>query len=323
MQQWTQGLIVSLCVAIKTSNVAAEQFPTEPTLTELGWIASDVEVLPVLTGEPGECLRAPDSESEKYLVEIGRAAFRSPMLLGGQAARRGLSCQSCHINGHDNPAFFIQALSGAPGTADVTSSVFSKAREDNVFNPVTIPSLVGIAGKDAFGTKSPAPSIHVFVKDAVMDEFQGARPPGAVLKGLVAYISHLERASCSTSLALRNVKKDMNDIGRIIDATLSALRRNDLETADFLVVSAQSALGHVNERFSGAELGKQREALRRLSADLAGVRRTFKTNPAAGLEALKPIKSQLSDLTEDLHTHRRRSLYDVGVLRAALEAAEQ
>ena len=45
--------------------------------------------------------------------------FRTPELLGGQAARVGLSCDACHINGRNNPTFYIDGVSGLPGTVDV------------------------------------------------------------------------------------------------------------------------------------------------------------------------------------------------------------
>ncbi|MGF7473737.1 hypothetical protein WFJ45_23635, partial [Salmonella enterica subsp. enterica serovar Minnesota] len=72
-------------------------------------------------------------------ARIGRAAFNSPLLLGGQAARAGLSCASCHRNGRGNPDFHFPGISGAPGTADVTASLLSSHRGDGQFNPKPIP----------------------------------------------------------------------------------------------------------------------------------------------------------------------------------------
>ena len=81
------------------------------TLTR--WLAPGADVVARLTRSPGECLAPGDDDQARYLIAIGRAAFRTPFLLGGQAARGGLSCNACHIDGGDNPDFFLRGLSGA------------------------------------------------------------------------------------------------------------------------------------------------------------------------------------------------------------------
>lgn len=289
----------------------------QPPLTELAWIAPGADKLRVLTEAPGECLRAPADE-DAHLVEVGRAAFESPLLFGGQAARGGLSCASCHRNGRDNDAFFLAGLSGAPGTADVTSSLFSKSREDAVFNPVPIPSLVGAAGKDAFGTRAPAPSLHAFIESAVTGEFQGAPPPNAVLRGLAAYVAHLDPAACPEGAAPRTVRSDMADIARALAAAGEAARRDDAATADFLLLSAQSALGRVHERYAGPALGAQRNALKSLSTELAAIRPVLAEDAAAARGQIARAIEAADALGEDLHVRRRESLYDIETLAAAL-----
>lgn len=294
----------------------------EPLLTELAWIAPQVDRIGVLTESRGECLRAPKEASQEYLVEVGAAAFASPFLLGGQAAREGLSCQSCHVNGHDNPAFLVAGLSDAPGTADVTSSIFSALREDHEFNPVQIPSLVGIKNKTSFGTQAPAPSIHAFIESAVTEEFQGVPPPETVLRGLTAYIEHLDPAACPTEPAPRTAERDLARVKRIFAAAGAALDHGDVATADFLILSGQGALGRIHERFAEPSLEPQRERLRSMSGALNVVRETIPDNISVARMMLARLSEQMPTLREDLRAHRRSSLYDVGVLRAALEAAE-
>lgn len=294
-----------------------------PLLSELAWLGPETDRLKALTERPGECLRPPTDENAAYLVEVGRAAFNSPLLFGGQAARGGLSCASCHVDGRDNPDFFLAGLSGAAGTADVTSSVFSATREDGAFNPVAIPSLVDAARKRSFGTQAPAPTIHAFVESAIAEEFQGAPPPRAVLDGLVAYVEHLDRAACLGKGAARDVRADMAEVGRILAAAIAALASNDSETADFLIVSAQSALGRIHERYRGPALAPQREWLRDLSAGLA-VARPYARNGAADASAmLERLSLLLPALTDDLVAHRRASLYDVETLATALKNAAE
>ena len=316
-------LFAGMCGAGCMAALAADPLHSNPVLTELAWISPDGDTARALTSAPSECLRAPEEDETVYRVEIGRAAFRSPLLFGGQAARQGLSCQSCHVNGHGNPVFFITGLSGESGTADVTSSVFSNTREDGEFNPVAIPSLVGIAEKTNFGTQAPAPSLHAFISGAVEHEFQGAPPPDAVMDGLAAYVAHLDPSVCADVSMMRTVREDMTDVIRTLDAAITALDKGDAATADFLMVSAQAALGRVHERFAGAGLNDQREALRSVSVGLAAARRVAGESAVNGAAPLEQIRSIIPAITEDLHAHRRRSLYDVGVLRAALEAAEQ
>ena len=90
---------------------------------------------------PNECLPRHETAKQTQKIAVGRLAFRSPYLLGGQAARRGLTCQACHGQGQTNTHFFVTGLSSAPGTADVTSFHFSDELGDEAFNPVPIPSL--------------------------------------------------------------------------------------------------------------------------------------------------------------------------------------
>ena len=74
-------------------------------------------------------------------VRLGRLAFKSPRLLGGQAGRMGLSCDSCHRSGRGNQDFFIEQLSDRPGTADISHHFLSSAGGDQLFNPKPIPDL--------------------------------------------------------------------------------------------------------------------------------------------------------------------------------------
>nr|QQZ49991.1 hypothetical protein JKL49_25640 [Phenylobacterium glaciei] len=62
---------------------------------------------------------------------------------GGQAARAGVACETCHRSGRSNPDFLFPGVSGPPGSADVTSSLFSSHRGDGIDDPVPIPDLSG------------------------------------------------------------------------------------------------------------------------------------------------------------------------------------
>ena len=156
-------------------------------LRALRWLAPGTDRVAALTTQPSECL--PPAAIGDRAVEVGRAAFRSPLLLGGQASRAGLSCNACHLQGRGNPDFAFPGLSGAPGTADVTSSLFSSHRGDGIANPVPIPDLSAANHKISRDPASPA--LADFINGLVVDEFDGAPPPPAVRAGLAAYVRAL------------------------------------------------------------------------------------------------------------------------------------
>jgi len=253
------------------------------------------------------------------LIEVGRAAFRSPLLFGGLAARDDLSCNSCHRDGRDNPAFFIAGLSGAPGTADVTSAIFSQIRGDGVFNPIAIPDLVGISGKPTFGTRAPVDTLHAFVENAIIDEFQGTPRPPVIVAGLAQYVAHLSNDSCPTGVTMRSPGGDITDSVRAGEAARSAIHRGDLEVADFMILSAQYGLGRIHERYPGDGFSLQRPALEGLAGEFKAARVMIKSDLGRADELLGSTLSRLAEVEKDLFQHRRGSLYDIDALTAALD----
>ncbi|NJS15549.1 MAG: hypothetical protein HC788_14335, partial [Sphingopyxis sp.] len=118
-------------------------------------------------------------------AQAGEALFNSPSLLGGQAAKGGLSCASCHVNGRGNRHFVMTGVSDAPGTADVTNSFFSPARGNGRFDPVVIPDLA-LPGKVA---RDPAAAaLEPFIRTLIVEEFSGSEPTPAMLGALAAYV---------------------------------------------------------------------------------------------------------------------------------------
>jgi hypothetical protein len=285
-----------------------------PPLREAQWLAPGADAATALAVSPGECLAPPSGPDDAYRVEIGRAAFKSPLLLGGQAARGGLSCASCHIDGRANPNFFLEGLSDRPGSADVSSSIFSKVRDDGAFNPVRIPSLIGIKGKAYFGETTRADSLKSFIESAVGDEFQGAPPPPSVVDGLVAYIEAMTPQRCPDAPFKISAMRDAEDVARALRAARDALRREDRAAADFLVLSAQSGLGRIHERFAGDRFVEEQKTIAALSARIGAQRRGFEAADIAALEReALALGARLSKV--------RGSLYDPEALKAALERA--
>ena len=250
--------------------LAAAAPPAAPPLRAMRWLAPGVDASVALTHRPTECLGAASDPEIAYQVELGRAAFRTPLLLGGQAARAGLSCETCHRSGRNNPDFDFPGISGAPGTADVGTSVLSSHRGGRPLAPVPIPDLSG--PKAALKTPQDLPSGALEARIRMIDtqEFDGAEPPPGVLKGLAAYVRALSPAACPAAAREPiTAAAALEDVRRALEAALAALARRDGAAAALMVASARSQLGDVDERYPGPDLAQARAALRAASDPLA------------------------------------------------------
>jgi hypothetical protein len=251
------------------------------------WLAPGADPAVALTHRPTECLgKAPDPDTA-YLVELGRAAFRTPLLLGGQAARAGIDCETCHRGGRNNPNFDFPGVSGAPGTADVTTSVLSSHRGDGIDNPKPIPDLSGPKSALKVGQDPSSGALEGFIDGIVTQEFDGDEPPPAVLKGLAAYVRSLSPAACPTASSESvTAAGALADVRRTLAAAIAAIDHGDGAAAALMVASARSQLGDIDERYADAGLADPRQALERAAADLA----------AAQADARRGAASARSDL---------------------------
>ena len=244
--------------------------PPAPPLRALRWLAPGADASVVLTHRPTECLARPADSEDAYLVELGRAAFRTPLLLGGQAARAGIDCETCHRGARNNPDFDFPGVSGAPGTADVTTSVLSSHRGDGIDNPKPIPNLSGPKSALKVSQAPSSPELEAFIHGIVTEEFDGDEPPPAVLKGLAAYVRALSPAACPPSPSEPITPAGaLSDVRRTLQAALLAIGRGDGASGALMVESARSQLGDIDERMAGGDLAPQRAALERAAADLA------------------------------------------------------
>ena len=245
---------------------------TAPALRALRWLPPNADLVRALGSRPGECLSAAPDPQTADRIEIGRAAFRSPLLLGGQAARAGLACESCHREGRTNPDFQFPGVSGPPGTADVTSSLFSSRRGDGIDNPKPIPDLGGPASGLKLSRAPGDPALGTFIHGLITDEFDGAEPPPAVLDGLVAYVRALRPAACPPEqVRPLRVADLVEDARRAVRAGHAALEHGDPATAIVMIQAARGRLGLVFERYDGPDLAAQRAALTAADRDLAAV----------------------------------------------------
>ena len=239
-----------LILALAGLALAAAEAPDLSTIHAARWLAPGADRALALGSARTECLSKPHDPQQAYMIEVGRAAFRTPLLLGGQAARAGIACESCHQGGRSNPDFFFPGLSGAPGTADVTSALFSSHRDDGVDNPKPIPDLSGPKDRLKVSQDPASPALPTFIHGLVTQEFDGAEPPPAVLAGVATYVRALSPSACPAE-PRRPLRIDgfIDNAQRAVRAAHLALDRKDSATAIFLLGAARTQLGLINERF--------------------------------------------------------------------------
>jgi cytochrome c peroxidase len=141
--------------------------------------------------KPREIFKS-EAAGKSYLINLGDLAFSSPNMFGDVARRAGVSCSTCHVNGASNAAFFIPGLSTRHGNLDTTGAIFNPAADDHVLNPLTIPSLRGARFLGPYGHDGRQPSLRMFVRNVIVDEFGGAEPSAPILDAMVAYIEDVE-----------------------------------------------------------------------------------------------------------------------------------
>lgn len=285
--------------------------PAQLPLREARWLQSR-DIAEDLTHQPSECLSLPSDPAKRRSVEIGRIAFRAPLVLGGQAARAGLSCSSCHRNGRTNADFHFPGLSGDPGTADVTSSIMSEHRGDGIFNPKPIPDL----GGDPKNLKvKGTPKLKSFIHGLITQEFDGPEPPPQVLDGLVAYVAKLSPAACggaaSSPVALDAMLHDVDTAVRLARETLAA---GDEPTGRVLLAAARSTLGSIDERFRLPGNEASRELLRQSDSEL----RTIELGDAPQSAMFERWRKEWPAREQQLRRAERQSLYSEAVLRRFL-----
>jgi hypothetical protein len=258
-----------------------------------------------MTHAPAEC-----SAANAGAAEIGRALFRSPALLGGPAARAGLSCNACHSSGRVNARFLLPELSNRAGAADVTSEWSSKTRGDGIVNPVDIPDLAGLAQRAAFG-QARDPSLEHFVHGVIVEEFQGPDPPAQAFEGVLAYLRGLD--ACRMEMAPVTLAGAAADVRRALAAAESA----DDETAKLVLLAAQDAMGRIVERLPARRFARDRSGLEALSRELGAMRNG---DVAAAMQiALPGWRARFDGVVARLSRRERQTYFDQRTLRRALQ----
>jgi hypothetical protein len=280
--------------------------PARLPIREARWLTSP-DVVADLTTQPGECLSR--AAARQQSVAVGRALFRSPLLLGGQAARAGLSCASCHRNGRTNPHFHFPGISGDPGTADVTASIMSEHRGDGIFNPKPIPDL---GGDPAKLTRKGTPQLPAFVHGLITQEFDGPEPSPAALQAVVDYVSALTPAACPGGDQPISLKVKLGEVDSAVALAKRAYANGDPVTGRALLAAARSTLGAIDERFQVAGLEQSRGELRGADSILFGLQSAGKAGRWSAWARDWPAHRHALEAAEP------RSLYNPKVLRALI-----
>ncbi len=284
-------------------------------IREANWLVAP-QRLHLLTTRPEECL--PEDSPDIVSLVYGTVAFRDPMLLGGQAARAGLSCMSCHRGGRGNPGFHFPRLSGAPGTADVTSSLMSSHRGDGIANPKRIPDLTFDVPKIS---RVDERGLEAFIRGLVVEEFDGEPPSPVILKGLASYVRALDPAHFPSKqdqpYGLANA---LADYFLALGAAETALVDHDPDTAIAMLRGARSILGGINARFQDQGLDAQRATLKEAGIALAQIQQQLREGGdlAGPMDAVHRRWTATRRWADPLIRSERQSLYNPEKLRAAL-----
>jgi hypothetical protein len=299
---------VKLLIAFAALVFTGAAAPSALLLREQAWTAPGETLAHDLTHAPSECLAARTPQSE-----IGRALFRTPALLGGPAARAGLSCNACHSNGGLNARFLLPELTDRAGHADVTSEWSSDVRGDGVLNPLPIPDLAGVSGHAAFG-QAREPSLETFVHSVIVEEFQGEAPPAQAFDGMIAYMRALRLDACPADETPVSLASAADDVRRAVAAAETA----DAETASLVLLAAQDSLGRIVERLPHRAFARDRRRFETLARELGALRNAADLD-AAMETALPGWRARFDAAVASVARRETRTYFNETTLRRALE----
>lgn len=290
--------------------------PSAPLPSEIRWLAPGTDRAEALLFEPASCYAPALEPKTRALEEIGRAVFASPSLLGGQAARAGLSCASCHTGGRTNPHFFFPGLSGAPGTADVTTSLLSEKRGDGQANPIPIPDLAAARSGLKISREDDA-ALQAFLRGLIKEEFAGPEPAPRVLQGLAAYVRAITPQACPAqsrqALTADGAIASVLDSVRAADA---ALTENESAAAIGLLAAARAGLGRLSARFPAEGDEPVRAGLGAASRDLALAQDLARNDPAQARWQITVFLASTPQWADRVLAAAPHSLFDAGTIRA-------
>jgi hypothetical protein len=309
---------LGLASLVLTAGATALAALGDAPLRAMLWVAPGADPARALGSVPTECLKRPADPALAARIEVGRAAFRTQVLLGGQAARAGINCETCHRDGRANPDFHFPGLSGPPGTADVTNSLFSTHRDNGIDDPKPIPDLSGAKARLKVDQDLAQRKLEPFIHGLITEEFDGPEPTPAVLDGLAAYVRALRPEACPAQAREPfTVALLMADARRALQAGQERIRAGDDASAVLMVASARSRLGLIDERFAAPALAAPRASLRAADRRLEAIQAVLHDH---GPDAERQIAAWLAAsprLEAELAARQGLSLFDPARLAQA------
>jgi len=251
-------------------------------------------------------------------IITGQTLFHTPTLLGGQAAKAGISCASCHTNGRTNPHFQFPGVSGKPGTADVTHSFFSSHRGDSTFNPVPIPDLTK-PGKISHDPESKA--LEKFIRGLIVEEFDGTEPNQATLNALGAYIRSIALPPGEIQHRKHfslTIETHLDRTERAVDNALIAIGDADYRLANLLLSGARHQCGLMFERFQGKSREREARVLENLARELGAIQSAIDDGDDNVVPMLDEWILQFSRVRDILSEAAEQSLYNRNMLQEFL-----
>lgn len=186
-------LLAAALLALSIGSITADHAPAFPVHGKQAVLPSGAELNEDSLARPREIFRSEAAGGAKsYLINLGDVAFNSPLILGGPARRAGISCSTCHVNGTTNAKLYIPGLSLRPGTFDPTGGLFNGKADNHMLDAVTIPSLRGARDLAPYGHDGRTASLRDFVRNVIVNEFDGPEPSPALLDALVVYIDDID-----------------------------------------------------------------------------------------------------------------------------------
>jgi len=311
-------LAAALSLLIAGTAGAALAALSDPPIRAMLWVARDAPTARALGSAPTECLKLPADPALALKVEVGRAAFRTPVLLGGQAARAHITCETCHREGRDNPDFLFPGVSGAAGTADVTNSLFSTHRGNGIDDPKPIPDLSAPKARLKVDQDPATQKLEPFLHGLITEEFDGPEPTPAVMAGVAAYVRALDPAACpARPRQPLGVALLMSDARRALRAAQAEREAGDAATAVTLVAGARSRLGLIDERYAGPRLAGERTRLHDADARLARIQTALRDGRADAGTQITAWLAASQALEAGVAARQPASLFDPARLTAA------
>ena len=284
------GVLLGLC-AIGTQ--AAADKPLLPVSAH--WLHEN-SALEHIASVPSECL----NPAAPVAVVLGRLAFESPALLGGQSARMGLSCSACHLSARSNPHFYLEGISGAAGTADVSQSFLSSSGGNDDFSPKIIPDLAvynqrGI--KDRTGE-----AFRAKLRQLIEVEFDGQAALPVVFDALTQYLINIDQRYCSSLTAdvQRSWRTDWLRLYETTELLAAAFKEEDRDLTNFLIRVGRYRLENVYRAVGLIDHRPLKTKLVESSRSLAALARMTKQQQLSGLAQWRQQSMALTPLLEQV-----------------------